>query len=527
MAIETQVNKVQYVGNGVTTVFPVTFPVQDRDHLRLYLWAGNQQSKLEDGFTITGLGTNAINVVMDAPLPTGVKLTIMRIVPLKQLLDLTLGGSFDPDVLESALDNIVMQIQQLEEKTERALVAPESMNEGEVSYEGLVDLNNQSVQARNEAQAAAATAINAAGNAADAVVGQLETYLNQAQEAAGSAGTDAARSEDAAERAEAALGQIVEGGVPRASDEEVKAGTVSNKYVAPDSLKKHYPQRGEIIDLHDYNEESNLVNANSYFDEPVLLLITHPTSGNFPVTERPVFFKVEPDQNHINITQHAWSATSDLYMRNGTVNRTDPENPVATWGEWRTVVTVPESSGGGFNTRRVIAASGTFTAPVTGWYEVMCIGGGNAGGVGTLNYSTAGGGGAGEVVEDFIYLEKGQTISVTIGSGNGGTTSFGTKLTARGGGIGGNGSTSQAGIAGTGYPAGESGRVASTGINTCGPNGGDNGTPYGGGGGGGSSSNTANTGGRPGGNGTAASGTARGNGGPGAVILKFNDPDKG
>ena len=183
--------------------------------------------------------------------------------------------------------------------------------------------------------------------------------------------------------------------------------------------------------------------------------------------------------------------------------------------------------GGGFNTRRVITTTSTFSVPVTGWYEVMCIGGGHRGGNGLQNYSTGGGGGAGEVVADFIYLEKGQTVSVTIGSGSGGTTSFGTYLNARGGNVGTYSSTSQSGVGGAGYPAGENGRVASTGINVCGANGGDNGTPYGGGGGGGSSSNVANTGGKPGGNGTAASGINSGNGGPGAVILKFNDPDKG
>lgn len=114
----------------------------------------------------------------------------------------------------------------------------------------------------------------------------------------------------------------------------------------------------------------------------------------------------------------------------------------------------------GIMSEQVITMSGTWTVPESGTYSVTCVGGGGNGGTGgnsvqgsyfdeyhydftEYNYSYAfacggggGGGGAGETKTLTLSLTKGQSIPITIGASGGGSTSFGTQLTALGGGNG-------------------------------------------------------------------------------------------
>ena len=121
-----------------------------------------------------------------------------------------------------------------------------------------------------------------------------------------------------------------------------------------------------------------------------------------------------------------------------------------------------------FNTRDVITTSGTYTAPVTGWYKITAKGGGGGGGGGyaatTTDSDGGGGGGEGGTTIAYISMIAGDTATVVIGAGglggtlgvngsNGGDTSVtysGNTYTAGGGG-GGNGNNSgAAGVGGTG-----------------------------------------------------------------------------
>lgn len=118
---------------------------------------------------------------------------------------------------------------------------------------------------------------------------------------------------------------------------------------------------------------------------------------------------------------------------------------------------------------------------------VMCFGGGG-GGYGTSNHQFGGGGGGGYMAKGSYTISSGQSVNVTIGNGgtggstspsNGGTTSFGTYLSANGGaagtetagGSGGSGGGGSLYASGTGDSAGSGGTGGSGG--------------YGGGGGGG------------------------------------------
>ena len=222
------------------------------------------------------------------------------------------------------------------------------------------------------------------------------------------------------------------------------------------------------------------------------------------------------------------------------------------------------------NVREILTTSGTWTAPVTGWYKIWIIAGGGAGGSQaraaggagcggkaggntTFNSVTAtggggggggrawggsGGGAAGEVIETFMYLTQGQSYTVTIGAGGviqttanaapTGTNCGVNAVSSQGnykGGTGGRGAGYGADgtLNGNGYYPGEGGA------------GGSNGSGYGGGGGGasggvGASGGTAQPGwgGDNGSNGAATNTTSTGNnggaGGSGAVILEYFNP---
>jgi hypothetical protein len=110
-----------------------------------------------------------------------------------------------------------------------------------------------------------------------------------------------------------------------------------------------------------------------------------------------------------------------------------------------------------FNTRDVITTSGTYTAPVTGWYKITAKGGGGGGGSGfSFSDGAYGGNGGGEggTTIRYIPLTAGDTVTVLVGAGGTGGTS---------GGDGANGGDTSVTINGNTYTGGggEGGRHAS------------------------------------------------------------------
>ena len=81
------------------------------------------------------------------------------------------------------------------------------------------------------------------------------------------------------------------------------------------------------------------------------------------------------------------------------------------------------ASGGSYNKIDTVTTSGTYTAPVTGWYKVTMIGGGGGGGASYYNSTDVtnsvggGGGGSGGITTAYTYLATGATLTVTIGAG--------------------------------------------------------------------------------------------------------------
>ena len=208
MTVETQANRVQYMGNGLTREFPVPFPVLRPEHLRLFLWANDRQTELTQGCAVLGAGTSAVKVVLSEPLPSGVYLTILRRLPFIQPMSISNSGPFNAETLEGSADNLAMQIQQLAEENERAIVFPEGLPGERPNYSLLVALGAEAGVARDQALAAVdsvAEAIQAAGSAAWAARDEARKAAGQAAEAAHSAAEAAHTAAEAAHTAAEAV----------------------------------------------------------------------------------------------------------------------------------------------------------------------------------------------------------------------------------------------------------------------------------------------------------------------------------
>lgn len=126
MTIESTLTKAQYQGNGATRVFPVPFPLRNPGHLRVFVTntLTEQDTELASGYEIvdSGAGDLAVGYPFDPEAPAlgaHERLTLMRVLPLTQRLDLENGGAFDAEVIEGQFDVAAMQIQQLAEEVGR------------------------------------------------------------------------------------------------------------------------------------------------------------------------------------------------------------------------------------------------------------------------------------------------------------------------------------------------------------------------------------------------------------------------
>lgn len=72
------------------------------------------------------------------------------------------------------------------------------------------------------------------------------------------------------------------------------------------------------------------------------------------------------------------------------------------------------------NSREIITVSGNWIAKVDGYHRVTCIAGGDGGSYeGSFSLYVLRSGRSGAIVDDFIFLEKGQVVPVVIGAGGG------------------------------------------------------------------------------------------------------------
>lgn len=117
MTVPSATSSVEYVGNGVTDVFDITFPFQDDSHI---VATTVDEDGVEDvltidtDYTLTGEGDASGQLTMLEPLEGGLTLVIERTVPMTQATQFRRQGSFSPEAHEAALDKLTMVAQQQE-----------------------------------------------------------------------------------------------------------------------------------------------------------------------------------------------------------------------------------------------------------------------------------------------------------------------------------------------------------------------------------------------------------------------------
>lgn len=108
-----------YSCDGAQTEFPFAFRVLDPSCVTVYL----DDVQVTDGFTAELAETGGTVKFAEAP-AKGSVLAILRETPFDQQTDLQDNQAFLPEVLETSLDKLTMQTQELKEQMERAVTVP-------------------------------------------------------------------------------------------------------------------------------------------------------------------------------------------------------------------------------------------------------------------------------------------------------------------------------------------------------------------------------------------------------------------
>ena len=132
------ISKVIYNGNGVATSFPFTFKVWESDQLIVQEVNSNGVATVINAnkytVTLSASGGTVTYLRNGNPLPAGYKLAILRNMPFKQEVDLISGTRFDPQVIETQLDQATAERQQLLEMAKRAIVVPPTSSETQAEF---------------------------------------------------------------------------------------------------------------------------------------------------------------------------------------------------------------------------------------------------------------------------------------------------------------------------------------------------------------------------------------------------------
>ena len=124
MTISTQDSKVNYQGDGQTTVFQVPFPFLENN--QIYVQKKDAEDNLINytygtDYTVTGAGEeNGGSVTLNVAPEQGSSISIYRNVPLTQEVDYRENEIFPAETHEEALDKLTMEVQQIQEQLDRS-----------------------------------------------------------------------------------------------------------------------------------------------------------------------------------------------------------------------------------------------------------------------------------------------------------------------------------------------------------------------------------------------------------------------
>lgn len=201
MTISSEVRKAgPYTGNGTTTEFAFTFRVFEQDDVKVILTdaAGdetvltlnsdyyvtlNDEQETNNGGYITYPRPDADPLPPN--LPSTKKITILGNIEYTQEVDLTNGGGFYPEVIESALDKMTMQLQQVKEVTDRAVLVKVSGTIAPEDYFDEIVANKDAAAASASSASASAASAALSASSASTSAGLISSNLTNINIVAG------------------------------------------------------------------------------------------------------------------------------------------------------------------------------------------------------------------------------------------------------------------------------------------------------------------------------------------------------
>lgn len=181
MTVASTISRIQYTASGSTIEFSFPYLFYDASHLKVWATGSDgiaTQKTLGLDYTVSGAGQSAGGAVTFATPPlAGTLITIKRVVPISQSLDLVNNASFDADTLEKTFDLVVMNCQQLDETLSRAVTYSEtSLNNTTDANNFLDTLSEYTKRAESSANEASIYANNASNSAIEA--GAIANYVS-------------------------------------------------------------------------------------------------------------------------------------------------------------------------------------------------------------------------------------------------------------------------------------------------------------------------------------------------------------
>ncbi len=176
MTVSSQTNKVIYIGNGVAKEFAIPFSFLEKEHIKVRQKKNDIQTERTD-WTVKGGNL----VFADAP-ENGAEIAIVREVPLTQETDYRDNEILHAETLERNFDKLTMQVQQLAEKSARAVTVDIFDDTAADSLipsirKAVSDCTAAAQTAVEKAAAATASAANAASSEVNTAA-MLETKAN-------------------------------------------------------------------------------------------------------------------------------------------------------------------------------------------------------------------------------------------------------------------------------------------------------------------------------------------------------------
>ena len=135
MTLSTQMSKASFLGNGVSTAFPLPFPFLREADIKAIVSHDGAETPLVLGthYILSGAGSSAGGqLTMLVPPATGQTLVVYRAPAIVQEVDYVENSAFPAETHEGALDLLTMICQSLQEQIGRAVVYPVSTPDGDI-----------------------------------------------------------------------------------------------------------------------------------------------------------------------------------------------------------------------------------------------------------------------------------------------------------------------------------------------------------------------------------------------------------